>query len=61
MKKIFKIVMLVLLAGAVVWTFWFLWQKSRPVIKKYEILEVKVGNSKSAPWQPGKWNLATRF
>ncbi|MEI7504938.1 MAG: efflux RND transporter periplasmic adaptor subunit [Paludibacter sp.] len=54
MKKIFKIVMLVLLAGAVVWTFWFLWQKSRPVIKKYEVEIVKVGNIEKRTVATGK-------
>jgi HlyD family secretion protein len=54
MKKIFKIVMLVLLAGAVVWTFWFLWQKSRPVIKKYDVIEVAVGNIEKRTVATGK-------
>jgi HlyD family secretion protein len=54
MKKIFKIVMLVLLAGAVVWTFWFLWQKSRPVIKKYNVEVVSVGNIEKRTVATGK-------
>ena len=54
MKKIFKFVMLALLAGAVVWTFWFLWQKSRPVIKKYEVEIVKVGNIEKRTVATGK-------
>jgi HlyD family secretion protein len=54
MKKVFKIFMLVLLAGAVVWTFWFLWQKSRPVIKKYEVEIVKVGNIEKRTVATGK-------
>jgi HlyD family secretion protein len=44
MKKIFKIALLVILAVAVLWTFWFLWQKSRPKVKKYEIEAVSVGS-----------------
>jgi HlyD family secretion protein len=44
MKKIFKIALLVILAVAVLWTFWFLWQKSRPKVKKYEIEAVSIGN-----------------
>ena len=54
MKKVFKIVMLVILAGAVVWTFWFLWQKSRPVIKKYEVEIVKVGDIEKRTVATGK-------
>ena len=54
MKKVFKIVMLVVLAGAVVWTFWFLWQKSRPVIKKYEVEIVKVGDIEKRTVATGK-------
>ncbi|MDD5184852.1 MAG: efflux RND transporter periplasmic adaptor subunit [Paludibacter sp.] len=54
MKKIFKIGMLVILAGAVVWTFWFLWQKSRPKVKKYEIEAVKSGNIEKRTVATGK-------
>ncbi|SEF66134.1 efflux RND transporter periplasmic adaptor subunit [Parabacteroides chinchillae] len=38
MKKIVRIVVLVLIGVAVIGTFYFLWQKSRPVITKYEIV-----------------------
>lgn len=38
MKKIVRIVILVLIGLAVIGTFYFLWQKSRPVITKYEIV-----------------------
>ncbi|WP_099464408.1 efflux RND transporter periplasmic adaptor subunit [Parabacteroides provencensis] len=38
MKKIVRIVVLVLIGIAVIGTFYFLWQKSRPVITKYEIV-----------------------
>ncbi len=44
MKKFFKIALLVLLAAGVIWTFWFLWQKSRPKEKKYTIEAVTVGS-----------------
>lgn len=44
MKKFFKIALLVLLAVGVVWTFWFLWQKSRPKVKKYTIEAVVIGS-----------------
>ena len=44
MKKFLKIALLVILAITVLWTFWFLWKKSRPVVKKYEIVSVSIGN-----------------
>lgn len=54
MKKIIKIVVLVLVALAVVWTFWFLWQKSRPVVKVYETEVVKMGNVEKRTVATGK-------
>jgi len=54
MKKIFKIALLVIVAAAVLWTFWFLWQKSRPVVKKYEIEEAKMGNIEKRSVATGK-------
>jgi HlyD family secretion protein len=44
MKKILKIALLVILAVGVLWTFWFLWQKSRPKVKKYTIENVTIGD-----------------
>ncbi len=44
MKKFFKIFFLVLLGVIVLGTFFFLWKKSQPVVKKYEIAEVTIGN-----------------
>jgi len=44
MKKILKFALLIIGAVLVIWTFWFLWQKSRPVVKKYTIENVSVGN-----------------
>jgi HlyD family secretion protein len=44
MKKFFKIFLLVLLVVAVLGTFWFLWKKSRPVVKKYQVESVTIGN-----------------
>ena len=41
MKKVIRIVLLVLLAAVVLWTFFFLWQKSRPQAVVYEIIEVE--------------------
>ena len=46
--------MLVILAGSVVWTFWFLWQKSRPKVKKYMIETVSVGNVEKKTVATGK-------
>jgi HlyD family secretion protein len=54
MKKIFKIALLGIVAAAVLWTFWFLWQKSRPVVKKYQIEEAKMGNIEKRSVATGK-------
>ena len=40
MKKILKFTLLIIGAVLVIWTFWFLWQKSRPVVKKYAVENV---------------------
>lgn len=44
MKKVFKYIVLALLAVVVVWTFVFLWQKSRPKVVVYEIETVSKNN-----------------
>ena len=44
MKKILKFALLIIGAVLVIWTFWFLWQKSRPVVKKYTVENVSLGN-----------------
>ncbi len=54
MKKFFKIFMLVLLGAAVLGTFWFLWKKSRPVIKKYQVEAVTIGNIEKRTVATGK-------
>jgi HlyD family secretion protein len=54
MKKILKFALLIIVAALVIWTFWFLWQKSRPVVKKYQIEEVKVGNIEKRTVATGK-------
>jgi len=54
MKKFFKFFMLALLAVAVLGTFWFLWKKSRPVVKKYEIEVVKQGDIQKRTVATGK-------
>ena len=54
MKKILKISFLVIGAFLVIWTFWFLWQKSRPKVKKYEIQNVTLGNIEKHTVATGK-------
>ncbi|MDR3651381.1 MAG: efflux RND transporter periplasmic adaptor subunit [Paludibacter sp.] len=44
MKKILKFALLIIGALLVIWTFWFLWQKSRPKVKKYTIENVSIGS-----------------
>ena len=44
MKKILKFALLIIGAVLVIWTFWFLWQKSRPVVKKYTVENVVIGS-----------------
>ena len=44
MKKILKFALLFIGAVLVIWTFWFLWQKSRPKVKKYMIESVSIGS-----------------
>jgi len=44
MKKILRFTLLFIGAVLVIWTFWFLYQKSRPKIKKYTIENVSMGN-----------------
>ncbi|MCE5330958.1 MAG: efflux RND transporter periplasmic adaptor subunit [Bacteroidales bacterium] len=54
MKKFFKILLLLILAAAVLGTFYFLWKKSRPVEKNYVIEEVTVGNIEKRTVATGK-------
>ena len=44
MKKVIKIAGLVLLGVLVIWTFVFLWNKSKPVHKSYHIESVSLNN-----------------
>src|ERR1035437_2012448 len=44
MKKVLKFASLIIAAVLVIWTFWFLWQKSRPKVKKYTIESVSIGS-----------------
>lgn len=54
MKKAIKIALLVIGVGLVLWTFWFLWQKSRPKEKKYEIETAIIGNIEKRTVATGK-------
>ena len=54
MKKILKISLLIIGAVLVIWTFWFLWKKSRPVVKKYEIEVVTTGSISKKTVATGK-------
>jgi HlyD family secretion protein len=54
MKKVLKFALLIIAALLVIWTFWFLWQKSRPKVKKYEVEEVKMGNIEKRTVATGK-------
>ena len=44
MKKILKFTLLIIGAVLVIWTFWFLYQKSRPKVKKYVVENVAIGS-----------------
>ena len=54
MKKFLKIALLVIVAVTVIWTFWFLWKKSIPVVKKYEIENVSIGTIEKKTVATGK-------
>jgi HlyD family secretion protein len=54
MKKFFKFFLLILLAVSVIGTFWFLWNKSRPVVKKYAIEVVNLGDIEKRTVATGK-------
>lgn len=54
MKKFFRIFWLVLLGVVVLGTFWFLWKKSQPVVKKYQIEQVSMGNIEKRTVATGK-------
>lgn len=43
-KKILRIILLVLVGGAVIGTFYFLWKKAQPVITVYEIVTPEKGS-----------------
>ena len=54
MKKILKFTLLIIGAVLVIWTFWFLWQKSRPVVKKYTVENVEIGSINKKSVATGK-------
>ena len=54
MRKVFRIVLLVALVAAVLGTMYFLWKKSQPVVKKYQIEEVTTGNIEKRTVATGK-------
>lgn len=54
MKKVFKMLLLVVGVVLVIWTFGFLWQKSRPKVKTYEVENVTVGNIEKRTVATGK-------
>ncbi len=43
-KKILRILLIVIVLGAVLGTFFFLWKKAQPVVTVYEIVTPEVGN-----------------
>lgn len=54
MKKIGRIIILVLIGAAVIGTFYFLWQKSRPVITEYELVNPKEDSVETKTVATGK-------
>lgn len=54
MKKIGRIIILVLIGAAVIGTFYFLWQKSRPVITEYELVSPKEDSVETKTVATGK-------
>lgn len=54
MKKVFKWILLAVLVGGVVWTFIFLWKKSRPEKITYETHSVVRGNLEKRTVVTGK-------
>jgi HlyD family secretion protein len=54
MKKYLKIALLVIVGITVIWTFWFLWKKSIPVVKIYKIENVSTGTIEKKTVATGK-------
>ncbi|MDR0505879.1 MAG: efflux RND transporter periplasmic adaptor subunit [Dysgonamonadaceae bacterium] len=54
MKKIKGIILIVILSLIVIWTFFFLWNKSRPKITLYEIVSPVIGTVENKTIATGK-------
>lgn len=54
MKKFLKIIAAVVFVAVLVWTFWFLWQKTRPVKVVYTIVQPKLDTLKQFVVATGK-------
>lgn len=54
MKKFFKALLLSILAVAIIGTFYFLWKKSRPVVKTYQLEVVSTGSIEKRTVATGK-------
>lgn len=54
MKKVFKYIFITLLVSGVIGTFIFLWKKSQPIEKKYEIVTVSIGKISKSSVATGK-------
>lgn len=54
MKKIIRIVLLLVLAAGVLGTFYFLWKKSQPKVKTYQIEEVAIATIEKRTVATGK-------
>lgn len=54
MKKIFRFIIIALLAIGVIGTFVFLWKKSQPKVTRYEIVEVTIGDIEKKTVATGK-------
>ena len=53
-RKILKIALLVIVAGIFIWTFVFLWQKSRPEVTVYEVVSPAVADLEKTTVVTGK-------
>lgn len=54
MKKVFKILLVVILIGIVLFSFYWLWKKSQPKRVVYEVVSVEVGNIQNSSVATGK-------
>jgi len=54
MKKIGRIILIIVIVAVVVFTFWFLWNKSRPQVTEYEIIIPEKGTIENRTVATGK-------